>query len=202
MNQTTSHIEFEKIIDFIQDKFNETERAEIAEHLAACAMCAMQRKRLELTLETMSSDKMEDVPVYLSERIFDMFDLNFASPQAEKTSVREKILAALQFDRFVPAFGLRSLQSLEVRKVRFTAKDYMIDMQISQTHVGEWRISGEIFGEAIGGEVELESEKEKRRAEINDFSEFSFEGIKTGKYNLSVRLENCEIAFPELIIEH
>ncbi len=199
MNQTTSHIDFEKITDFVQGKIGETEQAEVAGHLAACPVCAMQKKRLEQTLETMFSDKTEDVPVYLSERVFDMFDVQLAP---EKTPVREKILAALQFDKFVPAFGLRSSERPEIRNIHFVAKNYLIVIQINPTGADEWQINGEIFGDAVGGEVELESEGETRLAEINDFAKFSFDGVKAGKYNLCVKIENCEINFPELFVEY
>ncbi|HMS39330.1 MAG TPA: hypothetical protein PKE69_03835, partial [Pyrinomonadaceae bacterium] len=88
-----------------QGKIAENEKAEVSAHLAACPHCAMQKKRLEQTVSGMISDKTEVVPAYLSERVFDMFDLHSKPAKTEKSSVRERILAALEFDKFVPALG-------------------------------------------------------------------------------------------------
>lgn len=203
MNQTTLHIEFEKITDFVQGKIAENEKTKVAAHLGACPICAMQKKRLEQTLSVMISDKTETVPTYLSERVFDMFDLLSAPAKTEKSSMRERIIAALQFDKLVPAHGLRSTEIAEIRNIHFIVKDYLITLQITPTSASDWRIDGEIFGEgSIGSNVLIESEIEKRTAEIDDFSQFNFDGVKTGKYNLSISLENYEISIPEFVVEY
>jgi len=200
MSQTTSHIEFEKITDFVQGTISEHEKAEIAAHLAACPVCGMQKKRLEQTLETMFADKLEDVPTYLSERVFDMFDLSLAQNQTEKTPFREKILAAFQFDKLIPAPGLRSSQEFGIRSVQFIAKKYLINIQVIPVETGDLEIKGKILGESVGGNAELEGETETRIAEINDYSEFSFDGLKAGKYNLCIKIEDTEINFPDIFI--
>lgn len=200
MSQTTSHVEFEKITDFVQGTISEHEKAEVAGHLAACPVCAMQKKRLEQTLAVMSADKLEDVPTYLSELVFDMFDLSLAQNQTEKTPFREKILAALQFDKLIPAPGLRASQEFEIRSVQFIAKNYLINIQVVPVLPGEWEIKGKILGETVVGNAELEGETETRTVEVDDFSEFSFDGLKTGKYNLCIKIEDTEINFPYIFI--
>lgn len=202
MNQKTPHIEFEQINDFVLDEIETAEKAEIAAHLAACPMCAMQQKRIEQTLNIMRTDKIEDVPNYLSERVFDMFEPNPLPIQTEKTSVFDKISAMLESDKFAPAFGLRSNQWESVRQLKYVADGIEIALQVIFSSDNEWRINGQVSGNNIPEKVELSDESTRVEAEINDFAEFSFTSVKAGKYNLYVTIDNYEIELKEILIGH
>ncbi len=200
MNQKTPHIRFEQINGYVLGEAKIAEQTSIAEHLASCAMCAMQKKRIEQMLATMRTDQTEEVPTYLSERVFDMFESTLLPVQSEQKSVFDKISAIFHSDEIAPALGLRSGQADSVRRIKYVANEIEITLRISLIGENDWRIDGQVSGANIPDKVELSNKDTVIEAEINDFAEFSLASVKAGKYVLYVTIDDYEIEVKELLI--
>lgn len=118
---------------------------------------------------------------------------------APKQSLGQKILAVLQMDLSPgkAAFGERSASASETRQMLFSAGENSIDLRIAKTEKG-FNVRGQILGEGFAnctvklGEFETVS---------NELSEFSFNEVQSGKYDLTLQTDKTEVVIENLEIE-
>ena len=196
------HIEIEKITDFVVGRMDDEELKEVSAHLAGCPSCAILKMRLEKTIGLMKSDTLEEVPAHIYERTLDLLKQRPAAVKSEKESIVKKIFGSLvsAASDFTPVFGLRSGQPELIQKLKLSADDFEINLQISAKDENV-RVFGELFSRIIADKAVLQNAETEISAAVNDLGEFSFTNIPKGTYKLFIILsETAEIEFPEITI--
>lgn len=119
-----------------------------------------------------------------------------------KKSLVQKVIAVLQMDLSPgrAAFGERSASDSAVRQLLFEAGDNSLDLRITKINKG-FKIAGQILGEGFNeAEVKIFNENKEFTAQSNELSEFKFENISKGKYNLSLTSKEKEIIIDSIEI--
>lgn len=201
MNKEALHIEFEKLTDLIAGNISGQEKDEIDAHLRICQECAALKTKTQNFVGVMRSDALEEVPLHILERSFDLLRERKTNVKTEeKPSLFRKIVAVFSDEGLTPAFGLRSSQTENSRRFWLIAEDSEIDLRVEKR--GETsKISGQIFGEFSGGKVALRSDENTFDTDLTDLSEFSFAEIPNGNYSLLIYFEQPEIEIPSINVE-
>jgi hypothetical protein len=197
MNKMRSHISFAELTDLADQQT--TPRGEVASHLAECSTCAAELQRIENVVAVMRTDHSVDAPRDILAYAINIFR---AQPRAEKPSLVQQIIAALQFDSLTAgrAFGLRSGES-ETRQMLYNAAEHDIDLRISEEDQDRWVIAGQVLGEGCrGGQVELEGDAASAAGLLNEQCEFRLPAVPAGNYGLRLRLPAVELRITELKI--
>ena len=203
MNGKTEHLEAEELTDFVLDEISAERKTAAALHLEACRSCSTNARRIEQTLLAMRTDKMEDVPTHLSERVIDFYDeIESATAGPIGTTLIEKLTAILTFDKLVPVTGLRAGENEFVRQMIFAAGEILFEMGVEQTDIEHWRIVGSARIPYIGGVIQLEDKSgHLLSTEIDDLSSFTFPSIESGSYEATFLHDKIRIEFqPRIII--
>lgn len=141
----------------------------------------------------MQTDKSVDAPQDAIKWSKNIFRTRAIEP---KRSIVEKVLAVLQMD-ISPnkaAFGERSTSVTQTKQMLFEAGEDSIDLRISEGEKG-FNIKGQILGEGFeNATVKLGSFE----TNANDLSEFSFDEIPGGKYDLTLKTNEKEILIEEI----
>jgi hypothetical protein len=140
-----------------------------------------------------------DAPEHVIQRAFTIW-----KPKAtEKPSLAHHILATLKFDSFTESpisLGVRSVSSSN-RQILFSAEGRDIDVRVSSlSKRGSmvFSVSGQILGPDDSGSVSLESDARQWSADLNELSEFQFEEVPAGKYEMTVSLGDTVIVLPKI----
>jgi hypothetical protein len=140
-----------------------------------------------------------DAPEHVIQRAFTIWK----PKAAEKPSLVNRILAILKFDSFAESpisLGVRSISSSS-RQILFSAEGRDIDVRISPlSSRGStvFSVSGQILGPDDSGSVSLESDARQWSADLNELSEFQFEDVPAGKYEMTVSLNDTVIVLPKI----
>jgi hypothetical protein len=164
---------------------------------------AMNNKHEDLLskiVNLMQTDKSADAPADAINWTKNLFRTRAARP---KQSLVRKVLARLQMDLSPSkaAFGERSASASEARQLLFSAGACSIDLRITKTRKG-FTINGQVLGEEFAGaEIKLTGAKKSFISQTNELSEFRFENISKGKYNLSLHHKDQEIVVENIDID-
>lgn len=148
---------------------------------------------------------MPDAPPQLVRSALEMWRTH--RPAAGAQRPRQRWVAVLSFDSWARAplaAGMRALPS-EVRHLLFTAQGRDIDLRIAPSADG-FSLSGQLLGPNGAGSVELtwlagnSEQPVGRAAPLDDLGEFQLDGVGSGTYLLTVRLDADEIALPPIEI--
>lgn len=120
-----------------------------------------------------------------------------------KKSFVQKIAAVLQME-IAPnkaAFGERSASASQVRQMLFKAGDNAIDLRIEPKDKA-FSVRGQILGEGLGeAEIILSNDSQNFKSRSNELSEFGFENVMAGQYELIISSETVEISLKTIVIE-
>lgn len=146
-------------------------------------------------IHLMQTDNSVDAPADAIKWSKNIFRTRAAEP---KKTVVEKVLAVLQMDLSPDkaAFGERSASASQTRQMLFEAGENSIDLRISETEKG-FAIKGQILGEGFENAMVKLNDLE---TETNDLSEFTFENVAAGEYDLILKTEVKEILLEEIEI--
>jgi hypothetical protein len=157
-------------------------------------------KNLQNILDLMRRDDSVDAPDDSIRWASKLFRTREAQP---KQSLVRKIAAILQMEIAPgkPAFGERSTSATKVRQMLFRADDNAIDLRIEPSKKGftlRGQVLGSGFADAIVG---LADDVKTRETRTSATSEFHFENIAAGRYELTIRGESLEITLKAIDIE-
>lgn len=144
-------------------------------------------------INLMQLDDSVDAPQDAIKWSKNIFRSRIAEP---KRSMVEKVLAVLQIDLSPnkAVFGERSASAMQARQMLFEAGENSVDLRISKTDNG-FTINGQILGEGFKNAAVKIAEIETR---ANELSEFKFENISVGKYDLTIQTSEKEIVLEEI----
>jgi hypothetical protein len=118
-------------------------------------------------------------------------------------AVLRSLRAALSFDSWAqpaPALGMRSTAT-ELRHLLYSVEGRDIDLRVAPAGA-EFGISGQVLGPDEHGVVELASEGDGDRstfvATLDALGEFRIDGVRAGRYVLTLRLGRDEIVLPAI----
>ena len=199
MNDSLTHISFEKLTDIAEQRLGKGELETCQSHLSACSECSAKLDRLQQVLSLMRSDKSEDAPRDL---LFNAVNLFRSGREPKEHSLIRRLIATLSFDSLnvAPAFGVRSGQSAS-RQLLYSAEENDLDLRITRQD-NNWVIAGQVLRQdCAGGRVEVDGPGGWKEVALNETCEFTLPAVSSGNYRLLVRLSDIEIEVPGLEIK-
>lgn len=157
-------------------------------------------KNLQNIIELMRRDDSVDAPADSIRWASNLFRTRAAQP---KQSLVKKIAAILQMD-IAPgkaALGERSTTASKVRQMLFRAEDNAVDLRVEPGKKG-FSVRGQILGTGFTeATVTLSDDIKTREAQTSERSEFQFDDVGAGRYELVIRGESVEISLKAIDIE-
>ncbi len=201
MNSRPSHIQFTRLVDWVEDRLLPTERAQVQEHLAACSQCQAELAHVERMVNTMTNDQATDPPPQVLSRALRIFD---AKQTLATPTLAQRLVAALRFDsaQLSPSLGLRA-GSAGGRQLIFSIGAFDLDVRITPPTADEtgWILAGQVLGsDAIVGHVSLQGTRETHEVPLTDPGEFVLPPVASGEYRLVVYMAAQEIVVDSLLV--
>ena len=112
-----------------------------------------------------------------------------------KPSLIKKVVAVLQMEIAPnkPAFGERSASTASIRQILYRADENAVDLRIEKVKK-EFTIRGQVLGEGFeNAKATLSDDLKTFDTTANESSEFRFDGIPAGNYQLTVHGSKVEI---------
>ncbi|HEU5459987.1 MAG TPA: hypothetical protein VFU83_05800 [Pyrinomonadaceae bacterium] len=161
-------------------------------HISTCSTCRDTLRRLQQLILMMRSDRSTDAPRDVLTSAINIFS-------QEKRLPLRRIVALLTFDSRTagPAFGVRSLSTAS-RQMLYSAGETDLELRITVQN-DECILAGQVIGEGCAqGHVEISGAEGRSEATLNDAYEFTLPPVPTGRYSLTVRMQDLQIEIPEL----
>jgi hypothetical protein len=198
---------FERLIDYLDNRLAESDRASVGAHLATgCMACGENRTWYERVRLAASTDDSVAPPPWVFKRAVKIFEKTQRPGLAERVG---QAIASLVFDSFArPALaGVRASETAN-RQLLYRAGDYSIDLQIVQSDppnaelIGQVLREGEANFESVSGlKLEIvQGDRSVSSAVTDQMGEFRVSGIEHGVYDLRVELSEGNITVPDLPI--
>lgn len=152
-----------------------------------------EEKLLDKIAYLMQTDDSIDAPPDSIKWAKNLFRARIAAPQK---SLVQKVLAVLQLDLSPnkAVFGERSASASQARQMLFEAGDASIDLRITATENG-FDLRGQILGAGFANAAVKIGAAE---TVANDLSEFAFNDLTKGEYDLTIKTETAEIVIENL----
>lgn len=120
--------------------------------------------------------------------------------RAVSTGLLQRVLAVLTFDSSAMpplAVGMRSVGD-GPRQLLFAAHGRDVDLRIAQAGVASWSITGQVLGPDCHGVVVLTDEHGEvaNQADLDELGQFRLPPVPDGRYTVTLRLTDVEIALP------
>ena len=157
-------------------------------------------KNLQNIIDLMQRDDSVDAPADSIRWASNLFRTRATEPKA---SLIKRIAAVLQMELAPnrPAFGERSASTSQVRQLLFKADDNAVDLRIEPAKKG-FIVHGQVLGDGFSdASVELSDDVHTFEARASATSEFRFENVPAGRYELIIRGESVEIGLRAIDIE-
>jgi hypothetical protein len=157
-------------------------------------------KKLQQIIDLMQRDDSVDAPADSIRWASNLYRTRASEP---RKSFVQKIAAIHQMEIAPnkPAFGERSASASQVRQMLFKAGDNAIDLRIEPKEKA-FSVRGQILGEGLSGaKVKLFNDAQSFESRSSELSEFAFENVKPGQYELIIQGEDVEITLKTIAIE-
>ena len=150
-------------------------------------------------LELMRRDDSVDAPVDSIRWASNLFRTRAAEPE---TSFVKRLVAVFQMEIAPnkPALGERSASASATRQMLYRAEDNAVDIRIEKATKG-LTVRGQILGEGFeNASVRLFDDNHTFEATANETSEFRFDSVPAGQYELTMRGNGVEITLKAIDI--
>jgi len=154
-------------------------------------------KNLQNMIDLMQRDDSVDAPIDSRRWASNLFRTRAAQPKA---SLIKRLAAVLMMEIAPnkPAFGERSASMTTVRQLLYQAEDNAIDIRIEPAQKG-FSVRGQILGnEFTGATARLFDDQRTFESDMNDLSEFRFDSVPEGEYDLSIHGNVIEITLKSI----
>lgn len=155
-----------------------------------------------LARELRASRQLHDAPEAVIQRAIHVFAARALAPAPlAAPGLLQRLVATLTFDSagLAPlAAGLRA-ESAPTRQLLYAADGRDIDLRIATSDDGHrYVVSGQVLGPDDAGVAVLSAAEGEFAAAWNELSEFHFEAVGPGAWQLTLRAEGWEILLPPL----
>ena len=147
----------------------------------------------------MQRDDSVDAPADSIRWVSNLFRTRAA--QAKPSLIR-KLAAVFQMEISPnkPAFGERSASTAAVRQILYRAEEHAIDLRIEAAKKG-FSVRGQILGNNFANaSVRLFDDGRTFETTASDASEFRFESVTAGRYDLTIKGDEVEITLKAIDI--
>ena len=193
------HPNFQKLLDFLDDKLSADEVQEIKAHVTACAQCETELNRARYLLTTRQDDDLIAPELSLLNRVVTAF-----RRQQNRLPDRPQRGASLEFESWTQMAPLGARGVVQERQMLFSEDRFDVDLQIVKdppnsstfTLRGQFLINNDISGfDALDGiEIRLTDAADTAWRGLTDtLGQFSFSQLPEGVYSLSIILEDHDI---------
>ena len=155
-------------------------------------------KKLQNIIDLMQRDDSVDAPPDSIRWASNLF-----RTRSRKPSLIKRIAAVLQMEIAPnrPAFGERSASTSQIRQLLFKADDNAIDLRIEPAKKG-FTVHGQVLGDGFtDATIVLSDDVHTFEGRATATSEFRFENVPAGRYELLIRGESVEIGLRAIDIE-
>jgi hypothetical protein len=202
-----THISLNQLLDLVMGKLTKKEKEKIQQHLATgCKKCAENLSWSKKVFRLTQKDDLKEPPDWMVERAIQLFK---SRKKVVKLRVPTKIAATLVFDSFTqPSLaGIRKVGILG-KQLLYKAESFDIDLRMVEGEkstlsnlMGQILKRGEGFHLVTGLQVVLKKGKKKiQTAQTNQWGEFGFSDLVSGKYKIEVSLLDQRIEIKEIKI--
>ena len=150
-------------------------------------------------LELMRRDDSVDAPGDSIRWASNLFRTRAAEPKA---SFVKRLVAVFQMEIAPnkPAFGERSASASATRQILYKAEDNAVDVRIEKAKKG-LTVRGQILGDGFeNASVRLFDDRRSFDATANESSEFRFDSVPVGRYELTIHGNGVEITLKAIDI--
>ena len=154
-------------------------------------------KNIQNILELMRRDDSVDAPADSVRWASNLFRTRAAEA---KPSLVKKLVAVFQTEIAPnrPAFGERSATLSAVRQILYRAADIAVDIRIEKANKG-FTVRGQVLGNSFAGAaVRLWDDTRSFEVSASKTSEFRFDDIPTGQYELAIRSSEVEVTLKSI----
>ena len=198
------HPNFQKLVDYLDDKLSTDEAQEIKAHVTACAQCETELNRAGYLVITRQDDDLVAPELSLLNRVVTAF-----RRQQNRLVERPQRGASLEFDSWTQMAPLGVRGVVPERQMLFSEDTFDVDLQIvkdppdSNTFAlrGQFLISNDRSGfDALDGiEIRLTHTVGTEWRGLTDLlGQFSFSQLPKGLYTLSIILEDHDITLEDV----
>jgi len=192
------HISKETLISRFENKLSKNEKEWVSKHLKECSKCAIALKKVGSLIELMRNDDSADAPensIQLAKNIFE--------PNADsKKGFVKRILATMQMhlSPLQPSFNERGSKP-SMRQTLYQAGENSLDIRVSGEE-DSYKLDGQILGTGfVNAQITLSRKENEYVTTTNELSEFVFNKLGPGNYDLKVTKGSLEILLRNLEIE-
>jgi hypothetical protein len=158
--------------------------------------------------EPMSLDEQPPLVTCTAARADPIGATNHLRPQpsaaaAARAAASRRLAAVLRFDSWACSSLARGLRSppADARHLLFSAMGRDIDLRITPAEQ-HFALAGQILGPDESGSVELTPQagqgQSSRSAAIDALGEFRLDGVRSGTYRLTLRIDSDEVWLPPI----
>jgi hypothetical protein len=150
------------------------------------------QKNIQKIIELMQRDDSVDAPADSIRWASNLFRTRAAET---KPSLVKKLIAVLQMEIAPdkPAFGERSASTSMARQILYRADENAVDLRIEKVKKG-YTIRGQVLGDGFAGaKATLSDDGRSFEATADKSSEFRFDNIPVGSYQLTIHGGSIEI---------
>ena len=193
------HPNFQKLVDYLDDKLSENEAQKIKAHVTACAHCETELNRARYLVTTRQDEALVEPESGLLDRVVTAF-----RRRQNRLPHRPQRDASLEFDSWtqMAALGVRGMS--QERQMLFSEDMVDVDLQIAKdspnghtfTLRGQFLINNETsgFSSLDGIEIHLmDTANTEWRGLTDALGQFSFSQLSEGTYTLNIILEDHDI---------
>lgn len=195
MRNSALHLEFERLVaasESASANFSNAERT----HLADCAGCAAQVRKLRNIFALAPRDFDETVPQSATANLLNIYQKTKAKP---RETLASRLAGLLVFDDWQPEFALNERLSFQdTRQFLYRAGNCDIDLRLNFADE-KCFVSGQIFSENRAT-VKIYNAKFSLETNLNEHGEFDFPPIEQESFNLRIDLENEMIEINDIPI--
>lgn len=119
-----------------------------------------------------------------------------------KASFVKKLAAVFQMEinQNQPAFGERSVSTSAARQMLYNADDHAVDIRIEKSKKG-FTIRGQVLGDGFeNASARLFDDSRSFETTANETSEFRFDSVPAGRYELTIQSPEVEITLKSIEI--
>lgn len=196
-----AHIQYETLLDYIENRLSAEERSKVDEHLAeTCQQCNQHLNLMKKVLNTVSGDNTVAPPNHVLKQAVDKIK---KQQKDAKPKLLNRLVASLSFDNRSQLSLAATRGASRARQMLFTTERADIDLQIKPGNK-DYELLGQVLdsqhsGGFISAFVSLQNKDGKQKAtETDSLGQFAFHGISSGTYDLVFDLEDREIVVPGL----
>ncbi len=208
--------DFEKLLDYVQQRLPDTQIEDVRYHLAECAECEREVAQLQILVSDLQEDSIIQVPVTAHVKAMALFSAWADSqPSPASTVGWRHLLAKLVFDTGVTsaatlAAGLRAetniVPSHKTRQLLYSIENgkIEIDLQLrSASQSDRVNLIGQVLGVTTQErriELVLLPQGQLLEAEVDETFTFEFQDLPAGEYKLNLHCDQELIEIPSITL--